>query len=284
MARRTVLGLSLLFLALFIYRALLAPLADLPTFGGVALPTLALMLFSLFHAIYALGWRHTLVFFVISAVVSWGFEQVGVATGAVYGPYHYTEVLGPKLGHVPLLIPIAWFMMIYPSYVIANLLVTGRPLVSRPGLGRLVWLAFIGALVMTAWDLSVDVILSGPGAQAWIWHDGGPYFGIPVQNFAGWVLTTFTVYILYRLFERWVSPQPLAGLTLATAALPLLAYAAMALSQMLTGNPALQVITPFTMGIPVLVAAGRLFDIRQEDARDSLGEALARRVDLTGGP
>lgn len=264
MARRIVLGLSLFFLALFIYRAVLAPFMGLPALGGVALPTIALMLFSLFHAIYALGWRHTLVFFIISAVVSWGFEQVGVATGAVYGPYHYTDVLGPKLGHVPLLIPIAWFMMIYPSYVIANLLVTGRPLVSQSrlslGLGRLVWLAFIGSLVMTAWDLSVDVILSGPAAQAWIWHDGGPYFGIPVQNFVGWVLTTFTVYILYRLYERWVSPRPLDGLTLATAALPLVAYAAMALSDMLVGNAALQVITPFTMGVPVLVAAGRLVD------------------------
>ncbi len=289
MVRRSVLGLALLFLALFLYRSLVAPLLGLPAPGGVALPTLALMFFSLFHACYALGWRHTLVFFVISAVVSWSFEQVGVATGAVYGPYHYTDVLGPKLGHVPLLIPIAWFMMIYPSYVIANLLVAGRPLVTgaglRLGLGlsRLTWLAFIGALVMTAWDLSVDVILSGPAVQAWIWHDGGPYFGIPVQNFAGWVLTTFTVYMLYRLFERWVSPRPLAPLTLATAALPLIAYAGMALSEMLLGNPALQVITPFTMGVPVLVAVGRLLDARWSDARDTLGEAVARMADVTEG-
>jgi uncharacterized membrane protein len=185
MSRRIILGLALLFLAVFLYRAILAPLMGLPAVGGMGLPTIALMLFSLFHACYALGWRHTLIFFIISAVVSWSFEQIGVATGAIYGPYHYTAVLGPKLGHVPLLIPLAWFMMIYPSYVIANLLVDGRPLSPRPGLTRLVWLALIGGMVMTAWDLSVDVILSGPHVRAWIWHDGGPYFGIPVQNYAG---------------------------------------------------------------------------------------------------
>jgi uncharacterized membrane protein len=276
MSRRIVLGVALVFLAVFLYRAIVVPLLGLPAVGGVGLPTISLMLFSLFHACYALGWRHTLVFFAISAVVSWGFEQVGVATGAIYGPYHYTAVLGPKLGHVPLLIPLAWFMMIYPSYIIANLLVDGRPLASRPGLGRLVWLSLIGGMVMTAWDLSVDPIFSGPNVKAWIWHEGGPYFGIPVQNFAGWLLTTFTVYLAYRMYERAVAPRPLAGLTLGVAALPLVAYAAMALSDVLAGNPALWVITPFTMGLPVLVAAGRLVDLRLEGAKKQVG--LEERV------
>jgi uncharacterized membrane protein len=102
---------------------LLQPWLTLPSImGGVNTQTLILVLFSLTHALYALGWQHTLVFFTTSAVISWAFEQVGVATGAIYGPYHYTDVLGVKLGHVPLLIPLAWFMMIYPSYVIANLI------------------------------------------------------------------------------------------------------------------------------------------------------------------
>ena len=57
-------------------------------------------------------------------VVSLLFESVGVATGWVYGPYHYTDKLGPKfLGLVPYLIPVAWFMMSYPSFVIADRLV-----------------------------------------------------------------------------------------------------------------------------------------------------------------
>jgi putative membrane protein len=255
----------------------------LPAVGGVALPTMMLMLFSLFHAWYALGWRHSLAFFGLSAVISWGFEQVGVATGAIYGAYHYTDVLGAKLGHVPLLIPLAWFMMIYPSYIIANLLVGGRPLLSRPGFGRIVWLALVNGMVMTAWDLSVDVMLSGPRVQAWIWRDGGPYFGIPVQNFAGWLLTTFTVYLLYRLVERWVAPKPLADLSLATAVLPLVAYGAMAVSDMLLGDPALRVITPFTMGLPVLVAAGRLLDLRSENERSDVHEAAGRAATVATG-
>lgn len=283
MSRRIVLGLALAFLVIFVLGSLLAPFLKVPTTGGRSLSamigggvaTLALMLFSLFHASYALGWRHMLVFFAISAVVSWGFEQTGVATGAIYGPYHYTAALGPKLGHVPLLIPLAWFMMIYPSYIIANLLVDGRPLAARPGLGRLAWLALISGMVMTAWDLSVDPLLSGPGMQAWVWHDGGPYFGVPVRNYAGWLLTTFTIYLLYRLYERRVAPRPLAGLSVWAAGLPLVAYAVMALTDMFRANQALLVITPFTMGLPVLVAAGRLLDLRRTAAQQPAGEERA---------
>ncbi len=43
-----------------------------------------------------------------------------VRTGLVFGAYHYSDMLGIKLGHVPVLIPLGWFMMIYPSRVVAK--------------------------------------------------------------------------------------------------------------------------------------------------------------------
>jgi len=55
---------------------------------------------------------------------------------------------------VPLLIPLAWFMMIYPSYVLANLIAGETPAGTRGGFGRAVWLAALSALVMTAWDVA----------------------------------------------------------------------------------------------------------------------------------
>ncbi len=268
MTRRLLLGLSTLFLIIFVYdsavRALLQPWIALPDIlGGVNGQTMVLVLFSLTHALYALGWRHTLVFFTTSAVISWIYEQVGVGTGLIYGPYHYTDVLGVKLGHVPLLIPLAWFMMIYPSYVIATLIVDDRPTGSRGGLKHIIWLSFLSAVVMTAWDLVVDPVLSGPSFRAWIWEQGGPYFGIPVQNYLGWLLTTFTVYLIYRLFEWRVGPQPLGSLTPAIAAMPLIAYGSIMISNSLAGGPeALRVIGPFVMGLPLIAAAARLVKYR----------------------
>ena len=86
-----------------------------------------LLVFSLWHASVALGLRLTLAFFAITTVTSWIFEEAGVVTGLIFGPYHYTSSLGPWLGSVPVLIPLAWFMLVYPSYVVANLIGHGWP-------------------------------------------------------------------------------------------------------------------------------------------------------------
>jgi len=256
--QRTILRLTVFFLAVHLFIslwALLGPLVQVPLprmLDGVQ--TLAMMLFALGHAGYLLGWRQAMAFFGLSAGISWLFEQVGVATGIIYGAYHYSGKLGPKLGHVPVAIPIAWFVMMYPSYVIINLIVAGRP-ASRPGrFSRLVWLAFLSAMVMTAWDLAVDPILSGIGM--WVWVDGGSYFGVPVQNFAGWMLTTFTIYLVYRLWERRVGLHPLGPATVSLAWMPLLAYGGQILRTF--RYPAMGLIACFAMGFPLLAAAGRI--------------------------
>jgi putative membrane protein len=115
-------------------------------------------------------------------------------------------------------------------------------------------------MVMTAWDLVVDPVLTSPPMTAWIWEQGGPYFGVPVHNYAGWMLTTFTIYLIYRLYERRIPIRPPEQMSTWTAALPLLAYTAMLLANLLTGlQPALWVIGPFVMGLPVAAAAGGLF-------------------------
>jgi putative membrane protein len=192
-----------------------------PRAGLVALPVILgglngliviLLLFSLWHASVALGVRLALAFFAITTVTSWIFEEVGVVTGLVYGPYHYTATLGPWLGSVPVLIPLAWFMLVYPTYVLANLIGHGWPVGTPGGRGHLLRLALIGALGMTAWDLVVDPILSGPTVRAWVWEGGGAYYGVPLRNFLGWIVTTFTIYLLYRSVERHSTLEPVGPL------------------------------------------------------------------------
>jgi uncharacterized membrane protein len=277
-AHRLLLGLTTLFLAGVVYGGILAPLLGLLTpwqdiLGFTPLGTVVFVLFSLGHACYTLGWRPTLVFFTLSALVTWAFEQAGVSSGAVYGAYHYTDQLGAKLGHVPVLIPLSWFMMIYPSYVMANLIVNGRPTTSgTESLLRIVWMSFVGSMVITAWDLLIELTSSGPGG-AWIWEEGGPYFGVPLQNFVGWVLTTFTVYLLYLLIERRIGGlKPMGRVTLLIAAMPVVAYASRLvlhtavggegshLHTVVDGPAALWVIGPFAMGLPLVAAVSRLWD------------------------
>jgi putative membrane protein len=157
--------------------------------------------FAVLHAGKRLCWKGMAAMLGISFLVSLLFESVGVATGWVYGPYHYTDMLGPKLlGLVPLFVPLGWFLMSYPAFIIADWIApTGGPRVKRA-----LVVAALAALAMTAWDLVMDPARVHTGM--WVWEAKGPYFGIPLQNFLGWWLTTFAALALFQLLARYAPP------------------------------------------------------------------------------
>ena len=62
----------------------------------------------------------------------------------------------------------------------------------------------IASFLMVVWNLSSDPLLSTL-RQAWIWRDGGSYFGVPVINFFSWYLTT---YIFFQLFSFYLVKTP----------------------------------------------------------------------------
>jgi len=147
--------------------------------------TLMFTAFSVLHAASILGWRRSLAFLLVCAVVSWCFEEVGVSTGLVYGAYHYSSRLGAKLGEVPLIIPLAWFMMVYASWTWQGCCWMAPARRHRRGTAARIVTA---AMVMTAWDTVMDPGMARSGA--WTWEPGGAYFGVPLHNFAGWLATT----------------------------------------------------------------------------------------------
>src|SRR3981189_1503153 len=154
-------------------------------------------------------WRHILVFLVLCLGISNVMENLGVMTGFPFGPYHYTDVLGPKLFLVPLLIGPAYFGTGYVSWVLANVLLeTDRrrdPLATFVG-------PVVATFIMVGWDVCLD-----PGSSTvlklWIWEKGGGYFGVPLTNYLGWCLTVFLflqTFALYRAYrpEPLVAPPP----------------------------------------------------------------------------
>lgn len=165
--------------------------------------TLIAFIFAIDHSSQRLGWGKALLLLGLTFAVSLFFESVGVATGWVYGPYHYTDKLGYKfLGLVPLLIPFAWFMMSYPSFILAYRLMPS---------GKNLWawrfsVAAVGAVIMTAWDLAMDPMMVAGGH--WVWEVEGAYFGIPLQNFWGWWLTIFVAFLLFMSLGR-LTPKKL---------------------------------------------------------------------------
>jgi carotene biosynthesis associated membrane protein len=197
MTLRRITSLLLIVYGLLVVYTLISLLAGLP-YHPIFTPVLTLLafIFAILHGWQTLGWKHTLLLLALTFAISLLFESVGVATGWVYGAYHYTDKLGPKfLGLVPLLIPVAWFMMTYPSYILARYLV---PSIKHTWTWRLA-VSALGAVIMTAWDLAMDPMMVNGGH--WVWEQNGAYFGIPLQNFWGWWLTIFVTFWLFLTFS-----------------------------------------------------------------------------------
>jgi putative membrane protein len=217
----------------------------------------------LIHGFYMLGWRRALAFFLLTLVISFTFEHVGVLTGWVFGHYRYTDVLNPKLlGTVPIVIPLAYFMVIYPSYMMANLIIRGQPTGKFQGWDLILLTSLLTALIMTSWDLVMDPVMVYD-VKAWVWERGGEYFGIPFHNFAGWAATTFTVSVAYRFLEQADQAFPMLPFGRGTKTfivLPLLGYGALMIGAPFVGVPVdTRVLSPFAMGLPLLAALIRLY-------------------------
>jgi uncharacterized membrane protein len=188
------------------------------------LSTLLLFVFSLTHAVRRLGPARAAALLTLVFCVSLLAEGLGVLTGWIFGPFHYTDRLGPKLfGLVPLVIPLAWAMMAYPSRLIAERLL--RPDWDRSSTARAAGLALLAAVILSAWDLGMEPVMVRNGH--WAWETDGAYYGIPLQNFLGWLATAFCFYFVYGLIAHRL-PGPGEGPQVARDDwLAILAYALM---------------------------------------------------------
>src|ERR1700747_1223334 len=146
----------------------------------VALHVLPLLLFALIHGAISYRPRGTLIFFAICFVGGNMFENLGVATGFPFGRYYFTDAMGPKVFHVPILLGLAYVGMGYLSWSLGRVIVGGlqSPLASTRG----VTVPLVASFIMVAWDFANDPVWANIN-RLWIWKNGGPYFGVPVTNF-----------------------------------------------------------------------------------------------------
>jgi putative membrane protein len=135
------------------------------------------------------GARSALGTIFLILLLAWWVEFVGSSTGFPFGDYHYAEALRPQLFGVPLLIPLAWLMMLPPAWAVASLVIKSRTL--SPALPVRLARAGVSALAFTAWDLFLDPQMVAWGF--WVWERPGAYFGVPLVNYLGWLLVSFAL-------------------------------------------------------------------------------------------
>lgn len=162
------------------------------------------------HAALCYGWKDALALVAICVAITFAMENIGVATGWPFGHYHFE--VGPDLPHVgaiPIIVGPLWFGMGYFSWMVAGTLLGGATQARRSRRIELIALPIVAAFVMTQWDVVMDPPESTI-SKAWIWHDGGAHFGVPLSNYLGWLLTSWLFYQAFALYlnrRRYVSEQ-----------------------------------------------------------------------------
>ena len=136
----------------------------------------------------AWGFRRTSATFFIVAGLTYFTELLGVTTGIPFGKYHYSAVLQPQLAGVPVLIPLAWMMMLPPAWAVGRL-------ITRKS-GRSPAFVLVSALAFTAWDLFLDPQMVAWGF--WQWEIPGQYFGIPLSNYLGWIIVSIVLSLIVQ--------------------------------------------------------------------------------------
>ncbi|MBY6240526.1 carotenoid biosynthesis protein [Methylosinus sp. Sm6] len=195
---------------------------------GQTLAVLSVVI-ALAHGRCVYGWKNALAFFVITLVVTLIVENIGAATGVPFGHYHFIVTAGlPFVGRIPLVAGLLWFGMGYFSWQMAAILLDDAD--ARLGQrGNIVALPLIAAFVMTQWDFVMDrgnSTLSG----AWAWHEGGPDFGVPLSNYAGWFVTSWSFYQLYAI---WLARSAVAAPAPSLRLVAVILYAAAGLTHLI---------------------------------------------------
>ncbi len=148
------------------------------------------------HAALVRGAAWALLMTAIVAGTGFAAEALGVRVGFPFGEYAYAGTLGPKVLDVPILVPLAWAMTAYPAFL------AGQALGRSIGHDRLGWV--LGAWTLAAWDLFLDPQMVSAGHWAWANPEPGlpGIDGIPLTNYAGWLLTASVMMLLLGLLPR----------------------------------------------------------------------------------
>jgi bisanhydrobacterioruberin hydratase len=141
------------------------------------------------------------VFIVIASLTGFFCEMIGVKTGALFGSYHYSNMLGWKINDVPMLISINWFIVIYGSGMLASQ-IRHWIAIHIPFPGKAIYskwfglsLVIDGALIATVFDWIMEPAAVNLGFWSW---EGGQ---IPMLNYISWFLISLFLLAVFALMK-----------------------------------------------------------------------------------
>jgi len=182
------------------------------------LSVLAIFLVTLWHSARRQAYHKTE--FWVAFCYALLFEELDIR---FFKTYHYGDGYSLVIGNVPIVIALAWAIIIYTSMQISDC----YPLddYARP---------FFDALTAVLIDLSVDTIAIRLGYWQWNIPMNQGWFGVPAGNLYAWMFVVFffslfcrVTRVLYNKNKMWL---------LLLGVVPILSYAALFISIVVTGT------------------------------------------------
>ena len=137
-----------------------------------------------------LGFKKSLSLIVILSIYALLIETFAIITGFPYSNFSYTNLIGFKiLGYTPYTLPFAYVPLFIGCFYMALIIKMDK------------WIIIILSTLMV---LVADMVLD-PAAVAlkfWVYESQGFFYGVPLMNFLGWILTGFLSSLITMYFLK----------------------------------------------------------------------------------
>lgn len=132
-----------------------------------------------------LGLKKALITIFTLSIYALAIETFAIITGIPYSNFEYSSLIGMKiLGYTPFTVPFSFVPLFIGSIYLASLKSSNK--------FKIIILAAVFVLIA---DLVLD-----PAAVAlnfWIWETKGIFYGVPLMNFIGWVITGIIAALIF---------------------------------------------------------------------------------------
>ena len=180
----------------------------------------------LFVCVPHIGWKRTLAFTTGGYCIAFSSEWLSINTGFPYGWYYYIDATSNReawIAGVPFFDSLSYVFLAYCSYATALFILS--PLKSwrwnfatleTRRIRRSFSALLLGSFLQTCLDIIIDpVALQGNRwflGQIYGYREQGIHFGVPLSNYAGWLLTSFCLIAAFQLIDARRLDETAAGL------------------------------------------------------------------------
>jgi putative membrane protein len=161
------------------------------------------------------GWKRTAAFTLAGYLIAFASEWLSINTGFPYGWYYYIEATKNCelwVAGVPFFDSLSYVFLAYCSYATALFILSplkgwrwGFATLETRRIRRSLSALILGAFLQTFLDIVIDpVALQGRRwflGQIYGYCEKGIHFGVPLSNYAGWLVTSLCLVGVFQLID-----------------------------------------------------------------------------------